>query len=198
MKILVIENEPNHIATALQTLGSHELTFCTDYNEIDKYPFILEIKHDEKKIDELRLKKLEPVARAEAFKEAELPYWDAVLCTFIMPATFDGCDENGVDFEVRECAVGVSVALQAAVNGAKYVAVASSMSAHTHVNCIQAWQSTKLLDPLYEILTVNGARMWVSHLPPMVKILGTENKGKDWGKILNMLIHNNRLLYSAT
>lgn len=214
MKILVIDDTQNHLDAAKQTLSGHDITLCSSHDGALK---LLEKQHNEEEcsrlIEKYKNEKLENAVR-KAYQETELPYWDAVLCDLLMPAGRNQQREC-MKYVGQEMSVGWSLALEAARQGAKYVAVVTDMSHHDH-------PASAMLDSLSRhVFAIDGARMLMTNSVGSVGIIGSEctckecggtgklkrrddseydcfcctkgiafsKEGKDWGKILNQLMN---------
>ena len=138
MKVLVIDDTKRHRVSAAQifTGPEYELTIASSYDEAVK---LLEVEYSGGGIDK----------NGFAIKKKELPYWDAVLCDLLMPASGEccaSCSLVGV-----EMPVGWSLALVAARRGAKFVAVVTDKDHHQP-------PASAMLDRLCEhVLNVDGA-----------------------------------------
>ena len=157
MKVLVIDDTKRHRVSAAQifTGPEYELTIASSYDEAVK---LLEVEYSGGGIDK----------NGFAIKKKELPYWDAVLCDLLMPASGEccaSCSLVGV-----EMPVGWSLALVAARRGAKFVAVVTDKDHHQH-------PASAMLDRLCEhVLNVDGARMLLTNnLGSGVGIRGTKS-----------------------
>ncbi len=110
-------------------------------------------------------------------KESILPYWDVVLCDLMMPASGSEQGSEGQKFVGQEMPVGWSLALSAAREGAKFVAVVTDTNHHDH-------PASAMLDNLnHHVFTIDGAKMLLTN-----RVRKTNNGGKDWGCILEKLI----------
>jgi len=167
MKILVIDDKWENLDAAKQTLIEHDVTVCSDYDEALGY-----LK--ESFVD----KSGKPCSEWEDDAK-QMPYWDAVLCDLLMPAGRDAQGTRGLKFVGQEMPVGWSLALVAAKRGAKYVAVASDLDHHSH-------PASAMLDRL-GFLTVEGALILFTNNVNLVNIVGTKERGKDWGNVLSLL-----------
>jgi len=202
MKILVIDDSKNHRDSAVQTLAGHDLAVCSSYDEATK---LLEVKYPG---DDGTSK----YGYRPSEGEKSLPYWDAVLCDLLMPAS-DECQCD--NWSGQEMPVGWSLALVAASRGAKFVAVVTDMNHHKH-------PASAMLDRIYKhTFVVDGAKMILTNDVATVGIKGTENtcpqcngtkrcgcedggagyecygcrpegiyykeRGKDWGFVLELL-----------
>lgn len=170
MKILVIDDSQIHLQAARQTLVGHELTLCATHDEALKH---LRQKRDEWKLNALLTKCPETAperapAVEKAFADSLLPYWDAVLCDLLMPAGSNKQGDKGYEHVGQEMPVGWSLALQAALEGAKYVAVVTDMNHHDH-------PASAMLDAIDRgTFQISGARaLMTSHLK-RIGITGTE------------------------
>lgn len=147
MKILVIDDSQSHQQSARQTLGAdHDLTVVGSHDEA-----------------------LELVGEQYDKEWKKLPYpWDAVLCDLLMPAGRNAQGGKGMQYVGVEMPIGWSLAINAALNGAQYVAVVTDMSHHDH-------PASAMLDCMSgEIFTINGARALFTNRVGMVGIVGTE------------------------
>lgn len=213
MNILVIDDTKVHLTAAKQTLTGHDVTICTSHDKaiklLDGRYDIVEQYRIVQRYESEGMKNWE--AREKAKSETKLPYWDAVLCDLLMPAGSHNQPEDSI-FVGQEMAVGWSLALQAVVNGAKFVAVATDLGHHSH-------PASAMLDGLgYHIFEIDGAKMLLTNVVPLVGITGTEcicvecngtgklsngystcwdchgtgknfaEKGKNWGYILDQLL----------
>jgi CheY-like chemotaxis protein len=168
MKILVIDDKWENLNAAKKTLAGHDITICSDYDEA--------LEH----LRESFANKSDKPCSGWEKGAKKLPYWDAVLCDLLMPAGRDAQGTRGLKFVGQEMPVGWSLALVAAKRGAKYVAVASDLDHHSH-------PASAMLDRLYGFLKVDGALVLFTNNVNLVKIAGSEKKGKDWGDILSLL-----------
>ena len=192
MKLLVIDDSTIHQQSARQVLAAeHDLMVVGSHDEASKLihkPYGWE-------------------------KDPDFKYWDAVLCDLLMPAGRNAQGSNGMKYVGVEMPVGWSLAIQAAVNGAKFVAVVTDMNHHDH-------PASAMLDSLNrKIFTINDAKVLMTNYVNLVGITGTEGactkcdgtgktnredgssydcyhckggvafaqSGKDWGKILKKL-----------
>lgn len=104
-----------------------------------------------------------------AQEESRLAYWDVVLTDLLMPAGPMMQGEIGRQFVGQEMAVGWALALKAAQSGAKYVAVVSDANHHDH-------PASAMLDDIHDhIFTIDGARVLMTNLVPLIGIAGTED-----------------------
>lgn len=226
MKILVIDDTQVHLAAAQQTLAGHDVTVCGSHEEAYK---LLGVRYDEEGIMRRLVEQGLPTTHQDvdsgnkeawkswwdaydkAKKESVIPYWDAVLSDLLMPAGSMAQGGEGRRLVGQEMAVGWSLALQAAKNGAKYVAVVTDMNHHCH-------PASAMLDAFNRhYFSIDDARVLMTNYVSMVGITGTEctcrkcggtgktdggkynccyckggmdhsQKGKDWGGILKQLI----------
>lgn len=193
MKVLVIDDSVRHQTSAVQTLGTdHELTVITGHDAA-----------------------LEALSTYKNTFLEEGEYWDAVLSDLLMPAGANAQGGKGLEYVGVEMAVGWSLALQAAIAGAKYVAVVTDMNHHHH-------PASAMLDAISrEVFIVQGARALFTNYVELVGIIGTEKacsecggsgkgrrhdnseyrcflckgtgvdfdqKGKDWSKVLSKIM----------
>lgn len=169
--ILVIDDNSNHLATAQQTLAdSHFVTYCATHEEAVE---LLRPKYD---YEQQKLLMDKYKAQGLGFKEyyrrtkdeSRLAYWDVVLTDLLMPAGPMMQGAVGRQFVGQEMAVGWALALEAARCGAKYVAVVSDANHHDH-------PASAMLDDIHDhIFTIDGARVLMTNLVPLVGIVGTE------------------------
>lgn len=217
LNILVIDDSVNHQQAARQVLGAeHNLTVVGSY---DDALGPLAVKHDKEKYESLCARYKEQgvenyYKRARA--ESELPYWDAVLCDLLMPAGREVQGREGLKYVGQEMPVGWSLAITAALRGAKYVAVVTDMNHHDH-------PASAMLDSMSRtIFDLHGAKALFTNDVCMVGIEGTQGvcmdclgtgekfdgsstyqcytcqgtksayseKGKDWADILGRLVQS--------
>src|SRR3989344_1047378 len=134
MRILVIDDSPVHQQPARQTLGGHDLTIVGSYDEGQKL-----------------------VGKGHGF--------EAVLVDLLMPASRQKLGNAaqkrfmGQGFVCQEMPIGIFLALLAAKNGAKYVAVFTDSSHHDHPAsaCFDAFNKEGESRPA--AFAVEGARM---------------------------------------
>ena len=180
MKILVIDDNPLHQRSAVQTLGSdHELTVVSGHDEALKYlsPYYKDNFSDEVErllrdrglpSDSMDAQKVfDPKTDPkgwqswkEAKKQAELDvyHWDAVLSDLLMPAGRSKQGDVGKQYVGTEMPVGWALAIQAALNGAKYVAVATDMNHHDH-------PASAMLDGMIGSFNLHQARaLFINHV----------------------------------
>jgi len=188
MKILVIDDNPIHQQSARQTLGAeHDLTvigthdeargalYHASYNSYLKsscqeilrqqgmpvdYGAAREVfKEDEEKFSAWK--------RAEKAAEKEA-YWDVVLCDLIMPAGRNVQGGEGLQYVGQKMPVGWSLALDAAKNGAKFVAVVTDTNHHHH-------PASAMLDRFNQhIFEIDGAKVLMTNYVGKIGISGTE------------------------
>jgi len=126
MKILVIDDKPENIESARREFGGHDLTAISDVDEAVKH---LRIKYDEIKKEEL---KKGGMKWREALEKSRLPFpYDVVLVDLMLPASGYMLGDKKV-FAGQEMPYGFGLAILAAKNGAKKVAVVTSMDHHQH------------------------------------------------------------------
>jgi CheY-like chemotaxis protein len=154
MRILVIDDTPRHLTSALQLFIDHEIETCSSYDEA---------------LELLEKKFVDPSGEScYSFNDGakELPYWDIVLCDLLMPAGRDNQGGRGNEFVGQEMPVGWSLALVAATRGAKYVAVVTDMNHHEH-------PASAMLDRIPP-MSINGAKVIFTNSIGSVGIMGTE------------------------
>ncbi len=216
MKILVIDDTKTHLTAALQTLVGHDVTICSNHDEALS---LLEEQHDTKEQTKRKEQYIaEGMSNWDAYKksqeETRLPYWDAVLCDLLMPAGRNAQGGEGMKFIGQEMAVGWSLALVAAKQGAKFVAVVTDMNHHHH-------PASAMLDRLnHHFFKIDEAKVMMTNYVSLIGITGTEHicpecngsgkkyrddkseyecyscengttfaqHGKNWGEILNQLL----------
>ncbi len=217
MKVLVIDDNQVNLASALQTLIGHEVTLCSSHDEAEKL-LVTQYKEGRDALEQTY--KGQGMDNWKAYQKAktecELPYWDAVLCDLLMPAGKKSQAGPGLEHVGKEMPVGWSLALRAAMKGAKYVAVASDMNHHDH-------PASAMLDHVGKHrFNIDGARVLLTNYVNHVGIHGSEvtcskcsgtgiadytspdgspcdcvyckkgidysKKGKDWGEILARLL----------
>ncbi|MFA6047775.1 MAG: hypothetical protein WCV59_02790 [Parcubacteria group bacterium] len=214
MRILVIDDTQGHLDAARQTLSGHDLTLCSSHDEAVK--LLLWKYDDNEKSQRIKQYESEGLKWTDAYEKAEqetrLPYWEVVLCDLLMPA---GSREQGSGRHLvgQEMAVGWSLALQAVKNGANYVAVITELNHHQHpasamidkINGhIFTIDNAKMLMTNYvETVGIKGTegkciecggtgkhRKWGYEDNCHFCKNGIDFlvKGKDWGKILNLLL----------
>ena len=171
MKILVIDDNPIHQQAAEQTLrADHDLTVVGGHDVARK---ALYERYDEEKMERLRGQyKEEGIENSwvRAREESCLPYWDAVLCDLLMPAGRYAQGDKGFRYVGVEMPVGWSLAITAALKGARYVAVATDVNHHRH-------PASAMLDEIYDtVFTLHGAQAWFTNHVPMVGIAGSEKE----------------------
>ncbi len=184
MKVLVIDDTKRHLDAALQTLVGHDVTVCSSHEEADR---LLELQYDKKKestlFDQYKAEGIDfYVSIARAKLESRLPYWDAVLCDLLMPAGKMSQNSKGMEFVGQEMSIGWSLAILAAMNGAKFVAVLTDTNHHDH-------PASALLDKLSgRRFNIAGAKALMSNWGGyVVRIEGIEQRSKDWGSLLKHL-----------
>lgn len=216
VKILVIDDTQVHLDAAKQTLGGHDVTYCATHEQAHG---LLAVQFNGERQKALVAQyKAEGMnlndAWAKADAETKLPYWDVVLSDLLMPAGPMSQGGPGCQYVGQEMAVGWALALQAARNGAKYVAVVTDTNHHHH-------PASAMLDRFNRhFFTIDGARVLMTNYLQFVGIHGSEGtcpdchgtgkqgdgetewkcfdcrgtgrrylkQGKDWGKILEQLL----------
>lgn len=214
LNILVIDDSVNHQQSARQVLGAeHNLTVVGTHDEALG---LLETKCDEVKFEALRAQYKEQGVEnhyERANSESILPYWDAVLCDLLMPAGLNAQGGDGLRYVGQEMPIGWSLAITAALRGAKYVAVVTDMNHHHH-------PASAMLDSMnHKVFDLQGARALFTNEVRMVGIEGAlricidclgegtkrsgthtyecctcrgtkvsySKEGKDWAKILDQI-----------
>lgn len=208
MRILVIDDTELNLESARQTLEGHEVTTLNSYDEAVRHldrevkfneyiPIMAEILGCDPCGNQWRGIGLEKGERHDRYYAAEKqakdvcrpPVYDAVLCDLLMPAGKDRQGPIGDKFVGKEIPVGFSLALLAALRGAKYVAVVSATNHHEH-------PASAMLDRLSgsggywddeeskPLFTINGATVGFFPYPEC------KNGGKDWGKVLAVLMRD--------
>ena len=160
LKILVIDDSPIHQQAARQQLGeAHNLTVVGSYDEARNL-----------------------LGGGRDWKEQH--GFDAVLCDLLMPADSYMQGDKGASFVGQEMPIGIFLAILAAKNGARYVAVFSDSSHHEH-------PASACVDDF------NAKKNWENH-PAIMKMCGadvvlTNNRQwirdgkKQWHKVLEHL-----------
>ena len=161
MRILVIDDSPVHQQSARQTLGGHDLTIVGSYDEGQKL-----------------------VGKGHRFP--------TTLLDLLMPASRQKLGNAaqkrfmGQGFVCQEMPVGIFLALLAAKNGARYVAVFTDSNHHEHPAsaCFDAFNPEDACSP--DVFMVEDARVvlcngWC--------FLNQDEKpmSKNWGKLLDYL-----------
>lgn len=160
MRILVIDDNPLHQESARQTLGDHDLTVASTYDEAH------------------RLIYGETDCTGERQKPPE-QIFDVVLSDLLMPASGMAIGEEGKKYIGQEMPVGFALSLMAALSGAKYVAVVTDTDHHDHpasamLDTFNSYHDS-CISPRF---VINGARVGYYHAPT------PSGQGKEWGKIL--------------
>lgn len=216
LNILVVDDSVNHQQAARQVLGAeHNLTVVGTH---DGALELLAVKRDKEKYEALRAQYKEQGVEdyhQKARAESELPFWDAVLCDLLMPAGRSVQGREGLKYVGQEMPVGWSLAITAALRGAKYVAVVTDMNHHNH-------PASAMLDAMTDtVFDLQGARALFTNDVRMVGIEGTQGicmdcfgegtkfngtstypcytcrgtkvsysqEGKDWAEILALLMN---------
>lgn len=150
MKILVIDDSPIHQNAARKQLAAeHDLTVVGSYDEA------------------VRL--LEPCINASGrWQNGEFPKhgFDVVLTDLLMPAS-GMLQGKGMKFVGQEMPVGIFLALLAAKNGAKHVAVFTDSDHHAHPAsaCFDSFNEGKYMSV---VLPVAGAQVILVNSPNLV------------------------------
>lgn len=188
MNILIIDDNPVHRQSAHETIKGHELTVVGSYDEAYKL-----IKP---RLDTVHFGESTPK------KEEESMRFDVVMTDLLMPTGSriqrikkgDRLADPG-EFLGSEMPVGFSLALEAVLHGAKYVAVVSDGDHHAHpalamLDRLGAYQSGVQRTPVR--FDMNGSHVGffrVGEGKGGGKIqLENGVSGKDWGAILKHLI----------
>lgn len=216
MKVLVIDDSASHRKAALQTLGAeHNLTVVGTHDEAVQ--LVRDKPYDKGKFERLAKESKERGEEwcgktwRDAMDACKLPYWDVVLSDLLMPAGKNTQGGKGLQYVGVEMPVGWALAIDAALAGAKFVAVVTETDHHSH-------PASAMLDRMgNSILDLNGAKALFTNDVSMIGIAGTEHtcpecggtgktdggkyncyeckdgvayeeKGKDWKKILDRLL----------
>ncbi|MDQ5976536.1 MAG: hypothetical protein QG664_449 [Patescibacteria group bacterium] len=220
MNILVIDFFSSNRAAAKQTLAEHKVTVCRSYRDGDRlldtprYDIAMQ-KHLERKCTSENMPYHE--ARKKSLAETELPYWDVVFCDLLMRVGPMEQNAEGQKYVNQKMAVGWSLALRAAKNGARYVAVVTQTDCDSH-------PASAMLDDLNNhYFTIDGAQVLMTNKFTWVGIDDTERvcekcggtgkrtnpygsqydchcdggniyaeRGKDWGRILKQLVDSEK------
>lgn len=173
MKILVIDDSQDHLLAAKQLLGGdNELMLCGSHDEAVE---LLNHQFDEPRKTLLQQEyEASGMAWREAYRKAAqetlLPYWDAVLCDLLMPAGRRTQGNSGLKLSGTEMPVGWSLALFAAQQGAKYVAVVTDMNHHAH-------PASAMLDDLkFQIMKINDSSALFTNDCGHYAITGTDHQ----------------------
>lgn len=213
MKILVIDDTLAHQASARQTLGNHDLTVATSYEE--------------------GFRLLTPVASLpppykccpDVRRGEKGNYYDAVLSDMLMPATDMMLSLKAKErFEGKEEALGWVLVMRAVLNGTRFAALVSDTNHHDH----PAGYALDALDNADEDayawgdgrpttkkpqFNINGASVGFFKSPPLRLVHGVRGcrwkcndgkdgsgktcglcegtgfaHGKDWGLVLKVLL----------
>ncbi|MDP3955628.1 MAG: hypothetical protein Q8Q18_00070 [bacterium] len=140
-KILVIDDNPIHIAGAKAQLRGHEVTTLTSSAAATEL-FRWGSTTDEEKFARLKAERGlaskwgNEEAWRQARREAQISFeHDIVLIDLLMPVQereFDLSEEREKEFVGKEMPTGIFLALAAAAQGAKYVAVVTDSCHHSH------------------------------------------------------------------
>lgn len=190
MKVLVIDDSAIHQATAKAQLQQYDTTVVGTYEKAQELltpqvnyrraEAILESQFgnfkpwdtkDEAKKQEYYA--AEKVAREQATR---YPDFDVVLTDLLMPASSQSCRSSPL--AGTEMPVGIFLALLAANNGAKYVAVFTDSDHHSHPAsaCFDAFNSRGEDNPVP--FTVGGAKVVLCNDRGLVKYFYPENPGR--------------------
>lgn len=164
MKILVIDDSVANQESAKSQLAEHDLTVVSTYDD-----------------------------GLELVRDKDLKcHFDVVLADLLMPASSRQINPNGKGVHLigQEMPVGIFLALSAATNGAKYVAVLTDSSHHAHPAsaCLDAFYGYGEAKPVP--FTVGGAVMLLSNTRAWVDEVGENQpvRAKNWKKLLDYLI----------
>jgi CheY-like chemotaxis protein len=225
MRILVIDDSQVHLESAKQSLYGHEITVCPSADEALE---LLQPRYDEAARKRIREeddrgvygdRRTDTEAWRKSYYDAmdatRLLYWDAVLSDLLLPAPKYQQGSEGQRHVGKEMPVGWALVLQAALEGAKYIAVVTDTNHHDHPASalMDALGSTSFLNgrgaPKF---IINGAKAGFYH-SPMRSVEGTtchfckgvgkepekpecdcrfcqgdgKAQGKDWGRVLKAL-----------
>lgn len=111
--------------------------------------------------------------------------FEAVLVDLLMPASHQKLGGSGEKFGGQEMPVGIFLALLAAKNGAKYVAVFTDSSHHDHPAsaCFDAFNPS---EDRPDAFTVEGARMLLCNGWGFLN-QNEKPMTKNWGRLLDYL-----------
>lgn len=152
MKVLVIDDKLSNMVAVHKQLAN-----CTELTAVGTYDDgqgLIKGKHD----------------------------FDVVLVDLLMPASGQNQGYDGKQFVGQEMPVGIFLALLAAKNGAKYVAVFTDSGHHDHPAsaCFDAFNGGGL-NP--KPLMIEGAQLFLCNNPNWV-----EDGIKDWKKLLDYML----------
>lgn len=169
LNILVIDDTAVHQQAARQVFGEeHNLTVVGTH---DGALELLRQKRDEEKYETLKAQYKEQGVKnyyERADEESRLPYWDAVLSDLLMPAGRAAQGGEGLKYVGQEMPVGWSLAIIAALRGAKYVAVVTDKNHHHH-------PASAMLDSMSgTVFCLHEARALFTNNPRGVGIKGSE------------------------
>ena len=160
MKILVIDDNATHRSAAQAQLKDHEVTVAESYDDGRKL-----IYHD----------------RKHDWEEPRAKPFDAVLVDLLMPPGLERQGDNREKFIDQEMPVGIFLALLAAKNGAKFVAVFTDSDHHSHPAsaCFDAFNEGEGKPTPF---TVCGAKMILSNNGLWVGFYHKDNLSEalDW------------------
>lgn len=155
MRILVIDDNQLHQASARQTLVGHDVTIIGTYDEAHKLLQEPRASYEAVTAGLERRGFKKPYAqdateeeREATWKERERleqelcppPSFDAVLSDLLMPASKMTMGNKGMKYVGQEMPVGFALSLMAVLHGAKYVAVVTDTNHHDH-------PASAMLDP---------------------------------------------------
>jgi hypothetical protein len=223
MKILVFDDSQIHRAAAQAQLTDHDLVVVGTYDAAQKAvtPSFDEEGHS--RAVEERVGVVPPrntpdeewqtywAKRRAVDAEKELreqyttyPDFDVVLVDLLVPASSQAQGNKGHAFVGQEMPIGIFIALLAARNGAKYVAVLTDSSHHDHpasacfdvFNEAEVWPTPFMVEGARVILS--NARNWVNRFQPddlSVQLsyeeahAGKPNvRAKNWKKLFDYLL----------
>ncbi len=228
LRILVVDDSPLHQKSALLTLNKHKVTTVGDQESAYRQ------LHNSWKDEEELARQLKKRHLPSTFREAihsgsakkeewqkqhqeimkEHYQWDVVLSDLLMPAGKILQGANGIPYVGQEMPIGWALALYAALQGARLIAVVTDIDHHDH-------PASALLDLMKNrIFMVEQAHALFTNNIRLVEIPGTETtctecdgsgkhsfiaerqcsncdgkktellRGKDWGDILKRLLEH--------
>jgi len=202
MKILVFDdNEINRQAAKAQ-LADHDLTVVSTY---DKAQNLVTPTIDWElygKLKKNRFGDKDPIGEdrnALIKKATKYPDFDAVLVDLLVPASRQQQGPAGLRLAGQEMPVGVFIALLAAKNGVKHVAVFTDRSHHDHPAsaCLDAFNDESFTVEGNKVILCSGG-IWISSFDPndlgkeldFKESINRDDKiyAKNWRKLLDDLI----------
>ncbi len=181
MRILVIDDSFNNQTAAVAQLSKHDLTVVGSYIEGQE--------------------KLGGGERAVRDGTNRHDY-DAVLVDLLMPAS-KYLQGEGLHLAGQEMPVGIFLALLAAKNGAKYVALLTDSNHHAHPAsaCIDSFNEHETKPTIFQVegarVLLANNRLWINRFRPdnlkeeMLRGERTEAEpvwAKNWAKLLAYLL----------